>query len=195
MNSKTINIMTRLKDKKTQKALFLAFLAALALIFYLNFLLKPQIIRVMNAATARNKAGRDLKNAEEDIAKLPGYKTDLASYEEKVGRYEKILPAEQEIPGLLESLSNMARSSGVKIVEIRPVMPKDGALQKGDIYQEMPILITARSGYHELGSFLSSLEGSDRFMKVVDIAIRIDKASPRKHNVELLVITYILLSN
>jgi len=195
MNSKTANIMTILNNKKTQKALLLALLAALAIIFYLNFLLKPQLIMVMNAVVSRNKAGRDLKNAEEKIAKVTGYKIELASYEEKVKKYEKILPAEQEIPGLLENLSNMARSSGVKIVEITPAMPKDGAFQKGDIYQEMPILITARSGYHELGCFLSSLECSDRFMKVVDIAIRSDKASPKKHNVELLVITYILLSN
>jgi len=61
------------------------------------------------------------------------------------------------------------------------------------VYKEIPIMVTAKAGYHEVGRFIASLENSDRFMKVVDIQIKADRALPRKHDVELLVVTYVLL--
>ena len=105
-----------------------------------------------------------------------------------------MLPAEQEIPKLLEDLSDMAKRANVKILGITPMASKQEA-QPAEIYQEIPILINAKSGYHELGKFLSDLENAGRFMKVADIKIKENKVSPKKHDVELLVLTYKLLRN
>ena len=122
------------------------------------------------------------------------FKDDLKEQGQKVESYEKKLPVEQEIPALLENLSDMAKDSNIKIVSIVPAMPKDNNPgNKSLIYREIPILITAKSGYHELGHFLNSLENADRFMKVVDINIKANKASPKKHDVELMICTYVLL--
>ena len=87
----------------------------------------------------------------------------------------------------------MAKSANTKIVGIMPVTGKEEKAEKNQIYKEIPILISAKSGYHELGRFLNSLENSDRFMKVGDMHIRANPATPKKHDVELLVLTYILL--
>ena len=103
-----------------------------------------------------------------------------------------MLPVEQEVPKLLEMLSTMARSSNVKIVGITPLASKQEESPE-KIYQEIPILISAKSGYHELGRFLSDLESSDRFMKVSDIDIKENKSNVKRHDVELLVVTYVLL--
>jgi Tfp pilus assembly protein PilO len=56
----------------------------------------------------------------------------------------------------------------------------------------MPIAVNARAGFHELGKFFSAIENSGRFMKVADISIKSNKASPKKHDVELVVVTYTL---
>ena len=109
-------------------------------------------------------------------------------------RYEKTLPAEQEIPSLLETLSRMAKSSNIKISALTPVSGSGKGGETTHTYREIPILISAKSGYHELGQFLSAMENSDRFMKVVDIDIRANNTTPRKHDVELLICTYILLN-
>ncbi|MDP3804073.1 MAG: type 4a pilus biogenesis protein PilO, partial [Candidatus Omnitrophota bacterium] len=140
-----------------------------------------------------NKMKADIKSQEIEIANIDKYKSEIGAYKDKVERYERMLPAEQEIPTLLESLSGMARSSGVKIVGITPVAISEEKKQEGQIYREIPILISAKSGYHELGNFLDKLEDSDRFMKVADIEIKANKAAPRKHDVEQLVLTYVLL--
>ena len=182
-----------LKDKKTQVMILAGLLVILAIVIYVSFIFKPQLARVLEAVSEAGSLGADLKQAESNIKNIPIFKKNIAAYEEKVDRYEKMLPAEQEIPSLLENLSNMAKSSNIKIVGIIPVVGKDEKPKKALVYQEIPILINAKSGYHELGKFLSSMENSDRFMKVADIQIRSNVQSPKKHDVELLVLTYILL--
>lgn len=189
-----INLRTDFTKNKTQAIIFIALIAVLASLVYFNYLLKPQVVRVADVVIKVNKKGNDLKNAKSDISRIGKFKSDIDSYKEKVDRYEKMLPAEQEIPNLLETLSNMAKSSGVKIVGIMPSVAKEAdKISKRQIYQEIPILISAKSGYHELGRFLNRLENSDRFMKVVDIQIKANSLTPKKHDVELLVLTYTLL--
>lgn len=178
-------------DKNKKRVIILIALAALFMVIvYFNFVLKPHITGCVSTVIKMNKLHSDLKHAEADIRNIGKYKSNLDAYREKVERYEKMLPAEQEVPNLLGSLSGMAKSSSVKIVGITPAVTKQA--QKGQIYQEIPILISAKSGYHELGRFLDNLENSDRFMKVADIAIKSNPATPRKHDVELLILTYVL---
>jgi len=179
-----------LSKNKKEMMIFIALAALFVVVVYFNFVLRPHATSCVCAVIKMNKLHSDLKSARANIRNIGKYKSDLDAYKEKVERYEKMLPAEQEIPNLLESLSGMAKSSSVKIVGITPAVTKQA--QKGQIYQEIPILISAKSGYHELGRFLDSLENSDRFMKVVDIAIKSNTATPRKHDVELLILTYIL---
>ena len=89
----------------------------------------------------------------------------------------------------------MAKRSDVKILGITPLASKQEAPASERAYQEIPILMNARSGYHELGKFLSDLENAGRFMKVVDIKIKENLSTPKKHDVELLILTYVLLES
>jgi len=184
------------KDNKTRVLAAAALGLIFVLILYFNLLLKPQVIKIAKLITKANKVRAELKGAEADIAKIDQFKKEIEAYKGKVDSYEKTLPAEQEIPSFLENLSNMAKSSNIKIVAITPVVAAGGGgeAEKG-IYQEIPILINAKSGYHELGRFLNKLETSDRFMKVADIDIKGNRDNPNKHDIELLVLTYILLKN
>lgn len=59
-------------------------------------------------------------------------------------------------------------------------------------YTEVPITITAKSGYHQLGAFINRVENGKRLMKVADVDITFDNMNKTEHNVELLVMTYVL---
>lgn len=171
----------------------LAMLLSLVIcVAYISLFLKPQAAGLAGVMGGIKKVSSDLKAAEANIARVESFKKSIAAYNEKVGRYEKTLPTEQGIPRLLEDLSEMARDSNMKIVGIVPVA-KDDKGQRSQTYQEIPIIMSAKSGYHELGRFLTGLENSDRFMKVADIQIKSTRAMPKKHDVELLVLTYVLL--
>lgn len=191
------NFKFDLKNNKQQAmlAIALAILVMIALDVYV--ILRPQISRIMVVLSQRGRVALDLRMARSDVSNIGRYKSDIEAYKEKVDLYEKRLPAEAEIPGLLEDLSVMAKRSGITIVGITPVPKapvKEEKAEKERIYQEFPILISAKSGYHELGSFLNDMENAARFMKVVDIEIRTNKSTPKKHDVDLIVCTYILLN-
>lgn len=182
-----------IKNPKHQMVILAMLIAILLVILYFTLLLKPQVMRVTGAVIKNHKMKIELKSMESEIANIDRYTKEISAYKDEVERYEHMLPAGQEVPKLLESLSGMAKSSGVKIVGITPVTVLQDKKREDQIYQEIPILISAKSGYHELGNFLTKLEDSDRLMKLADIEIRANKAVPKKHDVELLVLTYILL--
>lgn len=181
---------------KTQLMLAIALVSIIALFLFINFLLLPQVMKVADIFGKIGKTNSELKMSVGEIAAIPGLKKKIDMFKGKVDSYEKMLPIEREIPSLLENLSSMAKRSRVKIVGIMPIADqasKQDTVKKDRIYQEIPILISAKSGYHELGMFLSDLESSDRFMKVVDISIKASKNTPSKHDIEMIVCTYILL--
>lgn len=180
------------KNKK-QTALLVTLAVVLGLLAYLNFILIPQVVSVFGAFGKISKLKAEVKGMKADISTIDKLKNDLAGYDGRIERYIKMLPAEQEIPALLESLAVMARDANVRIVAITPVSGKEAEGEKGRVYQEMPIQISARSGYHELGRFLASLESSPRFMKVVDMEVHGNKTAPKKHDIDLMLTTYVLV--
>lgn len=185
-------IFERLKRNPKQMLIVISAAVAVALLVYFAFILKPQVIKISGIMGRLNKARADLKTAESDIAGIGSMNNAVEAFNKKIGKYEKTLPIEEGIPGLLESLSEMARKANMRIAGIVPVGTKELKAEKR-VYKEIPIMINAKAGYHELGRFLTSLENSDRFIKVADIHIKSSAATPLKHDVELLVVTYVLL--
>lgn len=184
------------ESEKTKKQMMLLVgLASLVIVvLYVNFICIPQFMDFFATLQKGSALKTELSQTEDAVSKITTLRSDLDKYRNKVSDCEKMLPAQQEIPSLLEDLSAMAKSSNVKIVGITPMLPKEDKTQKDRIYQEIPIVINAKSGYHELGRFIHNLENSDRFMKVADIEIKANRTTPKKHDVELLVLTYVLLA-
>lgn len=189
-----MNFPLNLKDNPKQALMLAAGVAVVAAFIYVKFLLLPQIDSATKSFRQAKTMQSDVKVAEKDIAKIGRLKKEIEAYRSKIESYERMLPIEQEVPKLLETLSTMARSSNVKIAGITPLASKQEASPE-KIYQEIPIQVSAKSGYHELGKFLSDLESSGRFMKVADIDIKENKSNVKRHDVELLVLTYVLLEN
>lgn len=189
-----IAIFTRLKKNPKQMMVAVSAATVFALLLYFNFLLKPQVMSICSDRSKLSKVSADLGAARSDIAKISDMEKAVKAYSKKLGQYEKTLPTEEGIPGLLESLSEMAKNASMRIDGIVPAEQKETKTE-GRVYKEIPIMITASAGYHGLGRFLSSLEDSDRFMKVVDMQIKANPVSPKKHDVELLVVTYVLLED
>jgi type IV pilus assembly protein PilO len=195
-NLKGMNLSSiDLKDPKTQTKILLALLGVAAAAAYLLFLFMPQVAADLGLIGKIFKTRSDVCEARSLIADMDTLKKKAADFESKIEHYEKKLPAEQEVPSLLENLSKMARNANTTIASITPVPASTVKGQRergGQVYKEMPISITARSGYHELGRFIDHLENGDRFIKVVNISIKANATTPRKHDVGLIVYTYVL---
>ena len=186
--------MTDIKEK--QKIYILAAIFGIVgLMLYYSLLLKPQF----SSFVARNKEFRivkeKVKNGEMLIANEAGLIRQHDNFVKQAGYLEKRLPGQDQISSLLEDFSNIAESSGVSILKIKP-LEEPASLSKQKIinnsYTEFPILIEARAGYHQLGAFVNKLETMDRFIKITDIdVLGIDK-DPRHHDIKMRIITYVL---
>jgi len=184
------NLFKEPLDKKQTFFIFLG-IGGVILILWGYFLLFPQgrsLIRILG------KSGRiraDIIANKADIDRIDIFKRKLTEYKERVAYYEGQFPKKGDIPSIVESLSDMARESAVKIASITPLKASETrTAQLGGFYLEIPVLISARSGYHELGSFINKIESSGFFMKIADIEIKSNEQMPKRHDCELLILTY-----
>ena len=182
------------KDPGTQKNILIILVGINTLLIYMYFVFFPQVVNDINLTRNIIRTRGNLIAARSLIAEKGKLKDKAEEYDKKIELYEKKLPAQQEIPALLENLSKMAKNANITIIGITPAASKTAKEKKNQnqVYKEIPILIKAKSGYHELGRFLNNLENADRFMKVTDISIKANAALPKKHDVQLMVYTYAL---
>ena len=191
--------LSKLKDiklDKTKKEVLILIITGLIVfvVLYFQIFLKSAIAELFTLVPEARNLKADIKKTKEDLKYEAILKKRFESMEGKIGIYGKKLPAEQDIPILLRDLSNMARDSYVKILGINPMSSrKSQSRNRLNVYQEIPIMISARSGYHELGTFIDKIENADRFMEISDIKMKSNPSSLRRHDIELVVSTYVLL--
>jgi type IV pilus assembly protein PilO len=137
---------------------------------------------------------KNMADLDREINSLTATTKKLEDLRLQAAECEKKFPKDEEIPALLENISATAAKSGVDIIAIRPIKAefKEEAQRPPDLFHAIAIEIVAKGGYHQLGQFINRLETSARFMEVKDIDINRDPANPRRHDLKLLIATYIL---
>lgn len=184
--------------KKTKKHEFMIFAIAacfLILVGYYFLFLSPVISKFLSVFREVSRMQSKLDKAELSIERMPVIEREIDELKTKTNFYSNKLPKEEEFPEVLEDLSDMAQSAGIKITKIIPVKKSRDDFENGphlDIYSQQGILINAQCGYHQLGTFIAALESAERFMEVSDIRIEAGKINPKRHNVQLVVKTFLL---
>ncbi|MDO8603390.1 MAG: type 4a pilus biogenesis protein PilO [Candidatus Omnitrophota bacterium] len=182
--------------KEKQKIYILVAIFGIAgLMLYYNLLLRPQFSKFI----ARNKEFKmikeKVKSGEALIANEAAVMSQHENFEKKADYLEKRLPAHDQISSLLEDFSNIAESSGVSILRIKP-LEEPTLLSKQKVvnnsYAELQILIEARAGYHQLGAFINKLETMDRFIRITGLDVAGLAKDPRHHDIKMRIITYVL---
>ena len=186
-----------LKLNESKKKILLVFLLGISavLIIYVYLFLKPSFAALADLIPKVRKYKTEIRALRNDLPFMDKFEEKKRLMREKLAGYEEKLSREKEIPALLESLSKLARTSRVKILGItpltkRPVAQKKGVAGGGAIYEEVPISVSAQSGYHELGNFISRLENDKRFMRITDINIRANSSNPKRHEIKFVVYAY-----
>ncbi len=94
----------------------------------------------LQAEVARNRAL---------AARLAGFRKEAAALRLRLDAARARLPVEKEVPRLYRQISNLAIQSGLAVSLFQPKDPKPK-----DVYDEVPIVLNAEAGYHQLGKFL-----------------------------------------
>ena len=116
----------------------------------------------------------ELKNEFENksfrVANLDALRRQMIDVEERFSEILKQLPAETEVPGLLEDISDIGRQAGLSIETI--------ALQserRAQFYIELPIIIEVKGTYHQMGEFVSGVAAIERIVTLHDFNITTDQ--------------------
>lgn len=88
-----------------------------------------------------------------------------------------LLPQKQEIPTLLEGISDLGRNAGLNIVSFKP--GQENALE---FYAEIPVSIELSGPYHNIGVFLDQISKMSRIVTVASLAI----SNPQKIEGEMI---------
>lgn len=143
----------------------------------------------------RKKAITTLKS---DIINLDGYKREIAKLDEKTKDFNLLIADEKDISILIENVSNLANSSSVKIIQIRPVKDKSEKSTikaKNSSFSQIVIQISARCDFHQLGNFMSKIETAKNFLKPASLEIQTDGKDYFVQNVKLSLISFVNTKN
>ncbi len=183
-----------LRDEQYRAYLIVGVTVALA-ILYLSFVIIPKFNQLSKVSRKVNDLNDNINLVNSRVKRLDELSKKLDGLKVKQGAYDKQIPAQKEIPELLEGFNTMAKKNNVKILSIIPYEVADGAKGRGAkgkvYYRKMPILVTAKSGYHQLGTFVSDIERGGRFITINDLQIKYDDKFPRKHDVRMTLETYV----
>ncbi|HOW35922.1 MAG TPA: type 4a pilus biogenesis protein PilO [Candidatus Omnitrophota bacterium] len=162
-------------------------------IFWYFLLMQPQLKNLMKLSPQITELSRNLAETKRNMHLINEHRARLAQLRDQLKTSGgKILPKE-EIPAILEDISRIANESKVRINQIIPIKESQQlVLSKDDgKYYSLPILVTARANYHNIGRFFNRIEGADIFMSITDFDIVANSDDPLLHSLKVTVKAFV----
>ncbi|HEU4630422.1 MAG TPA: type 4a pilus biogenesis protein PilO [Gemmatimonadaceae bacterium] len=156
-------------NERDQKMVLLGLLGIVAVAAYWYFYLDP---RTKELATLETRI-EDLRGLNER-AKLElargdpeSLRREALAFQQNLEAMRQLVPTSNEVPALLEQVSNAARRVGLEItgVEPSPVLP-------GDQFDTYRYKLTLTGEYHAVGAFLANVGSLTRIVAPVNLQLK-----------------------
>ncbi|MCT8988599.1 type IV pilus inner membrane component PilO [Shewanella phaeophyticola] len=152
---------------KLVKIVFAAFLS-LCVIGASYYLFISDTIDVMEAEQQKEiQLREDFENKYRLAANLKLYREQLVVMEAQFAELLKMLPSENEMPGLLDDLTFVATDAGLRINSL----DWDDEIER-DFYIEFPIKMAVQGDYHKIGNMVSGVAKLPRIVSLHDFVIK-----------------------
>lgn len=147
----------------------LVMLAVFGLLMGLGYYFKVKdLYAEFDAAVAKEqKLKKQYEERAFEVANLEVYRLQMEQIEKAFQGLLAQLPADTEVPGLLEDITELGLGSSLKIDSIT-LQPEKAA----EFYVELPIGIVVTGGYHDFGAFVSGVAGLPRIVTLHDYSIK-----------------------
>lgn len=164
---------------------------------YLVVLVFPLIGSLASYSSEISVVRKKTLAVQKKIILIDSMKKELDELTEELSKHSRSFSKHKEIANLLEGFATLANQSDVKILSITPsdLVKIKGGGKITEYYREMPIEITAKSGYHQLGSFISELAVGKQLIAIESVNIAGDGNDPRMHNVKIKLKTYVTIED
>ena len=155
-------------DDPIQRNWMLAGVALLVLIVpYRMYLLAPR--QEENAQLLQRVEGLETVNRRASVLAAQGggdLQERLALYEAHVAKLEELIPAQDEVPALVDDISSRARMMNVEVQEMQP-QPR----QPGDHYDLTAYTLAVVGEYHAVARFLTEIASLPRIVTPVQVEV------------------------
>lgn len=168
---------------------------------YLTYGLFPLRRRSVELTQEVRTARQQLAILEGLISKEDVLRREFRRADETVKSLRQLLPSQEELPVIIERLSDFAAQTQVRIQTVLPQRAEDQSgtwepNHKPDsgaaaVYEEVFIQIDAVAGYHQLGNFIALMEAEPRPLRVISLRVTGNEKEPRRHHVKMLVQMYV----
>ena len=155
-------------DPKAQQKLLVVIVALALAGLYWNFVYTPKADeldltdeRVTALESANDKAKREL--AKGNIEQL---RAQAAEYRRNLEVMRQLVPTGNEVPALLEQVSNAARRAGLDIASVEPQ-----PVIAGEQFDTYRYRFSVSGSYHQLGEFLANVGSLPRIMTPVNLRL------------------------
>jgi len=131
------------------------------------FLIKDQYTALDKVASEEATLKQQYESRAFKVSNLDAYRQQMEEMQKSFGALLKQLPADTEVPGLLEDITNTGLGSGLDIESIK-LKPE---ISKG-FYIELPMDISVSGSYHDIASFVSGVASLPRIVTLHDFSIK-----------------------
>jgi type IV pilus assembly protein PilO len=170
--------VSHLEGKHKVLILVIAMILPTLAFFFLGYSPKEKEIKALN----NNKSSllAEISKVEATVKQLAKHQAEMKETELLFRAASLLLPEKKEIPSLLTNISGLGTNSGLEFLSFKPVneTPKT-------FYAEIPVNITVRGPYHNVGEFLNKISKLPRIVTVSEIGM----GSPTQSGNEMLLNT------
>jgi len=164
-------VRVNLRDPRTRNLIFTLFVAGAGVYLFfgadtLPFGFRRTAAQIKSLRGDYERKSSDLARARQAVADLPRFEAEFNALHERYEMAAELLPADRELPGLLRKITLAGQQAGIVFQSVRPEPPITR-----EHYTELPIHVTVRGGYHQVGQFLAQLANLERIVNVGTISV------------------------
>ncbi len=167
---------TYLKWSAARKALVWVVLAVVvgALYYFLPGVgLQARLTTLRGLEQEFDKLGKELRENQAIADNLPKVKEEVRLLDERLAQALEKLPNTEEIPTLLQTVSDLGKDSGLEFLLFKP-----GAPAPKEFYAEVPLDLQMLGHYHDLATFFDKISRLPRIVTVENIDFGGGKQGP-----------------
>ena len=149
-------------------------------------LLQPKMAHVESLRVESVKVQTEVTQNRALAANLSRFRGEASILRARLEAAQERLPSEREMPGLYRQLHNLAQQTGLTLVLFQP-----REMRQEDVYAEVPINISAETGYHQLGTFFDRVSRLPRLVSLREMKLQGVEKGPGTIRADLVLATYL----
>jgi type IV pilus assembly protein PilO len=163
-------MLNSLSKREQSLVAVILFAVGLSVLFYMYVFtpksesIAEQTAHVEALAAANQKAANELK-----AGNLRQLKEDATRYSENLAVMRQLVPTVNEVPGLLEQVSNSARRVGLDIAGVTPQPVSSG----GEGYDAHRYRLLVKGGYNNMSEFLTNVGSLPRIVNPTNLKMKL----------------------